>query len=294
MKQIKPVGAGIGLRSQHYAYILKNKPEVPWFEALTENYMGEGGMPLYYLEKIRQDYPITFHGVGMSLGSVDPLNMDYMKTLKYMIKRYQPLHISDHLSWVSFQKHYAHELLPFPYNEQTLQHLSDKISSAQDYLGQEILVENPSSYMNFKHSEINEWDFINQLAKQTGCKILLDVNNIYVSAFNTGLNAEDYIQNIDKQNISEIHLAGFEDRGSHLYDTHGKEVSQAVWLLYQKLIKLGGAIPSLIEWDSHIPEFSVLLEEVHKAQEILDYNFTIAEPHSNYSSERITEIAANQ
>lgn len=272
MSQHKPEGAGVGLRSQHYSYILNNKPDIPWFEALTENYMGEGGMPLHHLEKIRQNYPLTFHGVGMSLGSTDPLNMDYLKILKNMMTIYQPLHVSDHLSWVSFQNHYAHELLPFPYNNETLKHLEERISFVQEYLGQHILIENPSSYMNFNNSDITEWDFINELTRTTGCKLLLDINNVYVSSFNIGLDAEKYIQLIEKDSIEEIHLAGFEDRGSHLYDTHGDKVDQNVWQLYQKLIEINGPVASLIEWDTDIPDFSILHAEAKKAQLILDKN----------------------
>jgi len=262
--------AGIGLRSEHYAHILEHKPKTPWFEVLTENYMGNGGMPLYYLDEIRENYPISFHGVGMSLASADTLNTKYMRKLKEMIKRYQPQRVSDHLSWVSVEQRYAHELLPFPYNSQTLQHLSDKISAAQEFLGQQILVENPSSYMCFKQSDMSEWDFINQLLETTGCQLLLDVNNIYVSAFNTGFDAPHYIQSINKNAIGEVHLAGFEDRGSHLYDTHGACVHNGVWQLYEQLITSAGPLPCLIEWDTDIPDFSTLQGEAEKAQQILD------------------------
>jgi len=270
MSQLLSQGAGIGLRSIHYAHILETLPKVPWFEVLTENYMGEGGMPIYYLEKIRQEYPITFHGVGMSLGSADPLNMQYMKKLKTMIERYQPQQVSDHLSWISVNQQYAHELLPFPYNDQTLQHLCDKISAAQDYLGQYLLVENPSSYMCFKQSDTSEWEFINQLLQRTGCKLLLDVNNIYVSAYNTGLDALKYIQLIDKESIAEVHLAGFEDRGTHYYDTHGSTIHADVWKLYQQLIDFSGPKATLVEWDTDIPDFNVLQEEAGKAQKIIN------------------------
>ena len=265
-----PADAGIGLRSCHYSHILETLPAISWFEVLTENYMGDGGMPLYYLDKIRQHYPVSFHGVGMSLASADPLNMKYMNKLKAMINRFQPLQVSDHLSWVSVKNRYAHELLPFPYNKQTLNHLADKISAAQDYLGQSILVENPSSYMSFNHSDISEVDFINQLVKRTGCQLLLDVNNIYVSAYNTSFDASEYIAGIDKAQIAEVHLAGFEDRGDHYYDTHGSRVHEDVWKLYQQLISEAGAIPSLIEWDTDIPEFTELEEEANKAQAIID------------------------
>jgi len=270
MLQLLPKSAGIGLRPEHYSTIIENKPDIGWFEILTENYMGEGGLPLIYLDKIRENYPISFHGVGMSLASTDPLNMNYMIQLKNMIQRFQPLHISDHMSWVSVQQQYAHELLPFPYYPESLQHLTDKISQAQDFLQQQILIENPSSYMLFDESNIPEWDFINQLIDKSGCKLLLDVNNIYVSAFNTGFNPQKYIQRINKENIAEIHLAGFEDRGSHLYDTHGAVIHDDVWSLYEELINLTGPVPTLIEWDTDIPEFYILHSEANKAQHIIN------------------------
>lgn len=270
MQPLLPKSAGIGLRSEHYSTIINNKPDIAWFEILTENYMGDGGLPLQNLDKIRKNYPISFHGVGMSLASADPLNMNYMRKLKNMIQRYQPLQVSDHMSWVSVQQQYAHELLPFPYYHESLDLLTDKISRAQDFLQQQILIENPSSYMSFNQSDMSEWDFINQLVKKSGCKLLLDVNNIYVSAFNTNFNSSNYIQEIDKENIAEIHLAGFEDRGSHLYDTHGSLIHKDVWALYDELIQLTGPVPTLIEWDTDIPEFSVLQSESNKAQQIIN------------------------
>ena len=283
MQQTLPKSAGIGLRPEHYSTIIENKPDTVWFEILTENYMGEGGLPLLYLDKIRANYPISFHGVGMSLASADPLNMNYMLKLKKLIQRFQPLQVSDHMSWVSVQKEYAHELLPFPYYPESLQHITDKISRAQDFLQQQILIENPSSYMLFDQSIMSEWDFINQLIELSGCKLLLDVNNIHVSAFNTGFNARDYIQKVNKENIAEIHLAGFADRGSHLYDTHGAMIHQDVWSLYEELIHLSGPVPTLIEWDTDIPEFSVLCSEADKAQQIIN----------QYSSTKIISRCVN-
>lgn len=270
-------GAGIGLRAEHYQYIVTEKPATPWFEVLTENYMCDGGLPLYYLDKIRQNYPVTFHGVGMSLASADPLNMQYMKHLKKLMQQFEPAHVSDHLSWVSFDQNYLHDLLPFPYHEESLRHLANKIDQAQEYLNTTLLVENPSSYIGFKQSDIAEYDFINQLVNLTGCKILLDVNNIYVSSFNTGLDANNYISNINKQAIGEIHLAGFEDRGHYYYDTHGDQVNDSVWHLYESLIQLSGHIPSLVEWDNDIPHFKELQIEADKAQTILNRHSTFTE-----------------
>jgi len=263
-------GAGIGLRSQHYQTILKNKPDVPWFEVLTDNYMGAGGLPLYHLEQVRNNYPISFHGVGLSLGSADPINMKYLSKLKQLIKRYQPVHVSDHLAWVSIHNHYTHELLPFPYNHEALEIVSDKINHVQDFLGQALIVENPSTYLGFNNSEMAEWNFIQEVVNRTGCELLIDINNIYVSASNHGFNPVEYISSIPKQRVKEIHLAGYEDRQTYLYDTHGYSIHDVVWDLYEVALSYFDATPTLIEWDNDIPGFDILLNEANKAQNYLN------------------------
>lgn len=262
-------GVGIGLRACHYPYILSNLPAVPWFEVLTENYMVDGGMVLERLRQIREHYPIVFHGVGMSLGSVDPLNKTYLLRLKQLIEHFQPTHISDHLCWTSFQQHYFHELLPLPYTEEAICHIAKRIRQVQDYLDQPILIENVSSYLTYTASQMSEWEFLNAIVDQSGCYILLDVNNVFVSAKNHGFDPKQYIKAINQHKVKQIHLAGFLDCDTHLLDNHGVPVSDEVWGLYQIATERLGQIPTCIEWDNDIPEFPVLLNEATKAQAYL-------------------------
>lgn len=263
VQQLK--GAGLGLRASHYQEIFETKPDVPWFELLSDNYMAAGGLPIQRAEKVRQDYPITLHGVGMSLGSADPLNTDYLKRLKVLADRLEPHYVSDHIAWVSVDGKYTHDLLPLPYNQDMLQHLSDRIQQVQDYLGRTILIENPSSYLSFDSSDMGEADFINQLSLSSGCELLLDVNNIYVSAMNHGFDPYQYLESIPQDKVKEIHLAGYEQMDGYLFDTHGHSVKPPVWDLYRAALKRFGSVPTLIEWDTDVPEFSTLLAEAKKA-----------------------------
>lgn len=263
VQQLK--GAGLGLRASHYQEIFETKPDVPWFELLSDNYMAAGGLPIQRAEKVRQDYPITLHGVGMSLGSADPLNTDYLKRLKVLADRLEPHYVSDHIAWVSVDGKYTHDLLPLPYNQDMLQHLSDRIQQVQDYLGRTILIENPSSYLSFDSSDMSEADFINQLSLSSGCELLLDVNNIYVSAMNHGFDPYQYLESIPQDKVKEIHLAGYEQMDGYLFDTHGHSVKPPVWDLYRAALKRFGSVPTLIEWDTDVPEFSTLLAEAKKA-----------------------------
>jgi len=267
------VGAGLGLRSSHYQHIFEMKPDVPWFELLSDNYMGEGGLPIVRAEAIRELYPITLHGVGMSLGSADPLNVDYMARLKRLVDRLEPTYVSDHIAWVSIDGKYTHDLLPLPYTLEAQKNIINKISQAQDILGRTLLVENPSSYLMFNSSEMSEQEFVGGVLAQTGCQLLLDVNNLYVSAQNHDFSANEYLSALPKDRVKEIHLAGYEDRGDYLFDSHGHTVHDPVWLLYQKALSLFGAVPTLIEWDTDVPDFEVLLGESKKAQRILDEVF---------------------
>lgn len=262
-------GAGIGLRSSHYQAILTTQPDIPWFEALSDNYMGDGGQPLDYLEQIRQLYPITFHGVGMSLGSTDPINEQYLKRLKKLIQRFQPTYVSDHLCWASFDGIHGNELFPMPYTEEAVKHLSERIQRVQDYLGQRILVENVSSYLSFRVDAIAEVEFLSEVAKKADCDILCDVNNIYVSAINHHFDPYDYLAALPKARVREMHLAGFEDQGTHLLDTHGARVHQPVWDLYAAALNYFGPVPTLIEWDTDIPDFCILQEEQAKAAKMM-------------------------
>ncbi len=274
-------GTGLGLRSDHYQTILAEKPDIPWFEVMTDNYMGAGGQPHAYLEAVRQDYPITFHGVGLSLGGGQPLSPNYLQRLKALINRYEPTLISDHLSFSKSPQHNSHELLPLPYTEQVVQHFVERIQQVQEGLGRQILVENLSSYLTFKQSDMNEWDFVSEVAKRADCGILLDVNNIYVSAYNHGFSSEEYLDNIPAERVQEIHLAGYEEQDGYLLDTHGAQVYPAVWQLYQKALAKVGDVPTLIEWDTDIPNLDCLIAEKARAdairQQVLELKLTSQE-----------------
>jgi uncharacterized protein (UPF0276 family) len=264
-------GAGIGLRAQHYTELFDapNKP-IPWLEVLADNFMAAGGPALANLERARSLYPISFHCVGMSLGSSDPLNRDYFHRLKQLVERFQPAEISDHLAWVGVNGRYVHELVPMPYTRESLQHISARVDQVQNLLGRRILIENPSAYLSYRDSEIHEAEFLNELCQRTDCGILLDVNNIHVSASNNGFSANDYLSTIDDDRVKEIHLAGYAEMDGYLFDTHGQRVHPPVWDLYRQAIDRLGPIPTLIEWDTDIPGFSTLHEEAQKAQAVLD------------------------
>lgn len=262
-------GVGIGLRSQHYRHILTNKPATPWLEALTDNYMADGGQPLDYLEQIRNHYPVTFHGVGMSLGSPGPLDKSYLQRLKERIRQFEPVWVSDHLSWSAYHRHNSNELLPLPYTEEGISHMARKITEAQDFLGERLLVENVSCYVEFRDSQMSEWEFVNGIADEADCHILLDINNIYVNACNNSTQADDFVQGINPERIREIHLAGYEDRHTHLLDTHGEAIHQPVWDLYRQAIERLGPVPTLIEWDTNIPEYETLQQQALVAEGIV-------------------------
>jgi uncharacterized protein len=272
-----PVVAGIGLRSQHYKDVLETKPKIGWFEVHGENYFGKGGAPLHYLEKIREDYPISLHGVGMSLGSMDALDVQHLARLKELMARIEPGLVSEHLSWSSFGGDFFNDLAPLPYTEETLTYFADRVSQAQEALGTWILVENPSSYLEYEQSTYQELDFLNELARKTGCGILLDVNNVYVSCQNHGWNADDYLQGIAADRVGEIHLAGHTvnkvSGRDVLIDTHNQPVCAEVWALYQRALQLVGAKPTLIEWDTDIPALLVLVDEAWQASNYLECSY---------------------
>ncbi len=261
-------GVGIGLRSCHYQDILKNKPQISWLEVLSDNYIHSQGQPIDYLEKIRQDYPVALHGVGMSLGSADPLNLDYLKGLKQLANWVEPAYISDHLAWISINGNYLNDLMPLPYTEAVLQYLVQRIQQVQEILGQQILIENPASYLSFKQSTLSEWQFLQDLLEQADCYLLLDVNNIYVNSVNCQFNPLDYLNGIPVERVKQIHLAGYEEHPNYLIDTHGHPVHQPVWQLYQEALKRFGTVPTLIEWDTDIPALDVLMAEAEKAAEL--------------------------
>lgn len=265
--------AGIGLRPQHYQDILEGLPELGWLEVHPENYFGLAGLPHFYLTKISQHYPISFHGIGMSLGSAAPLNMDHLCRLKQLIQEYQPIRVSEHMSFSTVPGQHLHDLLPMVYNPRTLARFCDKVKQAQDYLGVQLSIENPSSYLQFQESNIPEWEFYAQLPHLSECALLLDVNNVYVTCENHGYDAHDYLKNINPHSISEYHLAGHTlksfDDGQVIIDDHGSKVTAEVWALFEKTIALLGAKPTLIEWDTQIPELVVLKQQRHIAQTYL-------------------------
>ncbi len=271
---------GIGLRQPHYSNFITSKPFVGWVEVHSENYLCCGGASFDYLMKIRKEYPVSLHGIAMSLGSADGLDYEHLKQLKELINIIEPCFISDHLSWSSKDNHFLPELLPIPYNDESLEIFSSNISVAQDFLNKEILFENPSTYFEYNNSCYKEEDFLNLLADKTGAGILLDVNNIYVSSFNNEWSAEQYLNSVKPKHIKEIHLAGHseniigEDK-KLLLDSHDNIVCTEVWDLYKKALSIFGSVPTLIEWDSKIPELQILLLEAQKAhfclQEIRGY-----------------------
>ncbi len=263
-------GVGVGLRACHYPFIESNRPGVPWFEVLSDNYLTPHTFAWQHLEKIHSHYPLTFHGVGMSLGSTDPLNQDYLKKLKTVIEHFEPLLVSEHLCWTSVEKNYFHELLPLPYTEEAVNHVADRIRKVQDFLGRRIMIENVSTYLEFTHSALTEWEFLHAVSEAADTLILLDINNIYVSAHNNGFSTNTYLKGIPSHRVAQFHLAGFEDKGTHLLDTHGSEIHAPVWELYKNALQILGPIPTVIERDNNIPEFPVLYDEVIFAKNLMD------------------------
>jgi len=263
-------GAGIGLRSLHHETILRERPDVPWFEVLVDNYLAQGSVPLDRLQTIRADYPVTFHGVGLSLGSTDPLDARHLRRIKDLIERYEPAWYSDHLCWISAGGDYVHDLLPLPYTEEAAHHVAGRIRQVQDFLGRRILVENVSSYLAYQASALEEWEFLRLVVEEADCDVLLDVNNVYVSARNHGFDPRRYLTAIPPERVRELHLAGYDDRGTHLLDTHGAPVHAPVWELYEAALARFGPVPTLLEWDTDIPSFEVLQAEAARAARYLE------------------------
>ena len=265
-----PAAAGIGLRTPHVPHVLDTRPPVAWFEVHSENYYADGGPALAALDRIRADYPLSLHGVGMSLGSTDPLDHGHLAKLVRLIERIDPALVSEHLCWSSVGGRHLNDLLPLPYTDEALVHVCARIDEVQESLGRELLVENVSSYVAFAEATIPEWEFVAAVATRTGCKLLLDVNNIHVNAVNHGFDADRYLAAIPAAAVAEIHLAGFDASGPCLIDTHGAPVAAEVWALYRRAIARFGPRPTLIEWDVDLPAFAVLQDEAATAQAILE------------------------
>ncbi len=265
-----PPTVGIGLRPQHYADILAGGHALGWVEVHSENYFGDGGQPLRCLERIRADWPLSLHGVGLSLGRADALDREHLRLLRRLIERFEPGLVSEHLCWGAVPAGHLNDLLPLPYTEEALALMCRHVDEAQDFLGQPLLIENVSSYLSFADSSIPEWEFIAELARRSGCGLLLDVNNIYVSASNHGFDASRYLHAVPAASVREMHLAGFEVSEGLLIDTHGRRVDAAVWGLYAEAVARFPGVPTLIEWDTDIPPLTVLLEEAAYARSIME------------------------
>ena len=264
-------GVGIGLRSSHYEHVLAHRPAVPWFEVISENFMGLrgglGGRPVEILDRVRRDYPVILHGVSLSIGSVDPLNEAYLRNLKELADHVEPEHVSDHLCWTGVSGENLHDLLPLPYTEEAVTHVVSRVSRVQEFLGRRFLLENVSSYLGYKHSAMTEWEFLAEISKRSGCGILLDVNNVYVSAINHGYDPRAYLNGIPRRSVFQMHLAGYTEAGDGLLiDTHDHPVSSPVWDLYRAAVARFGDVPTLIEWDDRIPSFETLQDEAAKAE----------------------------
>lgn len=267
-KKSPSLGFGLGLRKEHYHAILETSPAVDWFEILTENYLVPGGKPLYFLDQICERYPVVMHGVSMSLGSHDPLDMNYLKQVKALEKRTNAKWISDHMCFTGVDGINAHDLLPLPYTDEAIKHVSNKIQQAQDFLGRQILVENASTYVTYKQSAMTEWDFTRAVAEESDSLILLDINNIYVSGYNHGFDPLEYLDGIPADRIQQHHLAGHSQYDGYIIDTHDHDVVEGVWDLYAEAVKRYGEVSVMIERDDNIPELPELMQELQTARDV--------------------------
>jgi len=263
------LGVGLGLRTVHYNHILDQSPPVEWFEIISENYMHTFGKPLLFLDRIAERYPIAMHGVSLSIGSTDPLDYDYLYELKTLRERVKARWLSDHLCWTGVAGKNSHDLLPLPYTEETLLYLVGRVRAVQEYLEAPLILENPSTYVEFSGSTMTEWDFLSELARQADCGILLDVNNVYVSAHNHGYDPEQYLANIDYNRVVQFHVAGHTHEGAHIIDTHIGPIIEPVWNLLRQAYTRAAGAAVLIEWDAEIPNFNVLMREVEQARDVI-------------------------
>jgi uncharacterized protein (UPF0276 family) len=264
------LGFGLGLRVEHYDEILSTSPPIDWLEVLSENYMIPGGRPLRYLERMRERYPLVLHGVSMSIGSTDALNREYLARLKQLADQVAPEWISDHLCWTGMDQLNLHDLLPLPYTEEAIDHVAARVREVQDFLGRRILLENVSSYVAFHQSCLSEWDFLGEIARRADCLILLDVNNIYVSGHNHGFDPLRYLEGIPAGRVQQIHIAGHENQGGLIIDTHDATVIDPVWQLYAEAIRRFGPVSTMIERDDHIPPLTAMLAELDIARRIAE------------------------
>jgi len=263
------LGLGVGLRSVHFDHILRHQPAVDWFEVISENFVDSGGRPRYVLQQIAERYPVVLHGVSLSIGSTDPLDREYLKKLKRLGREVGARWFSDHICWTGVLGRNTHDLLPVPFTEQTLRHVVERVRMVQDVLERPFVLENPSSYVTFAHSSMNEWEFVSRLAEEADCGLLLDVNNVYVSSFNHDKNPDEFIRELPHERIVQFHLAGHSNYTTHLIDTHDGAVIDPVWDLYRLAHQLTGGVSTLLEWDASIPPFPVVHDEVLKAKQFM-------------------------
>jgi hypothetical protein len=267
-------GHGVGLRPEHFPDVidaLRHGGSLPeWFEVISENFFEPGGNPRRVLHEVRAQRPVALHGVALSIGSVDPVDRSYLRKLRALIGELEPALVSDHLCWGSVNGHYAHDLLPLPFDDEVLAHVAERVSLVQDVLGRAIALENVSSYLTFASSTMEEWEFLRALVERTGCKLLLDVNNVFVSAHNHGFDAARFIRELPRGSVAQMHLAGHSTNGSLLIDTHDGPVCERVWQLYRLAVQTHGAVPTCIEWDDALPSYARLLEESARAAEVAD------------------------
>ncbi len=262
------LGCGIGLRREHYGTILEQWPEVDWFEAISENFMVPGGRPRYVLDRVRERYPVVLHGVSLSIGSSDPLDFDYLGELRALAARVRPAWVSDHVCWTGVGGKNAHDLLPLPYTEETIDHVVARVRAVQDFLERPLVLENVSSYLTYRDSTMSEWECVAEIARRADCYLLLDVNNVYVSAFNHRFDPLDYLRGIPVDRVVQFHLAGHTDHGTHLLDTHDHPIGDPVWQLYREAVRRFGLLSTLIERDDRIPELSEVAAEAEAARRI--------------------------
>ncbi len=262
------LGHGVGLRPKHFARWLSERPSVDWVEATSENYLGLGGRPYAVLQKVRRDLPVVLHGVSLSIGATEPLDERYLASLRRLVDRIEPVLVSDHLCWGRHGGRYVHDLWPLPYTEEALAHVVERVGRVQELLGRRIALENVSSYVAYRDSTMAEWEFLAAVAERADCGILLDVNNVHVSAHNHGFDPHAYLAHLPADRVVQIHLAGHEDKGAYLLDSHDAAVPAPVWDLYREAVTRFGHVPTLVEWDDRIPELEVLLAESRKAAAI--------------------------
>ena len=264
------LGIGVGLRTAHYAHVLGERPSIGWFEAITENFLDTGGRPLRVLEQVAERWPVVLHGVSLSIGSVDPLDLVYLAKVRALARRVRAAWVSDHLCWTGVAGRNVHDLLPLPYDEQTLRHVVARVREVQERLERPLVLENPSTYVEFVASTMPEHEFLARLAEEADCALLLDVNNVYVGARNHGFDPEAYVDAIPPERVVQYHLAGHADHGTHVIDTHSDRVVEPVWRLYERALARTGPRATLLEWDEDIPSFEEVAAEAERARPYLD------------------------